>query len=158
MAITDAWLKATGSGAKGRASRYAKQQQSPQEKYIGGDFHETGNDINVDIGFRDTLVSARNCWGVLNGVCRRSLVCQRGNNKSARCGGVEHMDFKRRVQSAGGCQGRSGSPNFGGLIRSHYDAMDVLGDEETIENRILAYEPRRMIAIQIARPSKVIPF
>jgi uncharacterized protein YndB with AHSA1/START domain len=47
---------------------------------------------------------------------------------------------------------------IGGLIRSHYDARGVLGDEETIENRILAYEPRRMIAIQIARPPKSFPF
>lgn len=46
----------------------------------------------------------------------------------------------------------------GGLIRSHYDAKGILGDAETIENRILAYEPPRMIAIQIARPPKSFPF
>jgi len=47
---------------------------------------------------------------------------------------------------------------IGGLIRSRYSAAGVLGDEETIENRILAYEPQRMIAIQIARPPKSFPF
>jgi uncharacterized protein YndB with AHSA1/START domain len=47
---------------------------------------------------------------------------------------------------------------IGGLIRSHYSAKGVLGDEETIENRILAYEPLRMIAIRIERPPKSFPF
>jgi len=47
---------------------------------------------------------------------------------------------------------------IGGLIRSHYSATGFLGDEETIENRILAYEPQRMIAIQIARTPKSFPF
>lgn len=47
---------------------------------------------------------------------------------------------------------------IGGLIRSHYRATGVLGDEGTIENRILAYEPRRMIAIRIERPPKSFPF
>ena len=47
---------------------------------------------------------------------------------------------------------------IGGLIRSHYRATGVLGDEETIVNRILAYEPQRMIAIRIERPPKTFPF
>jgi uncharacterized protein YndB with AHSA1/START domain len=47
---------------------------------------------------------------------------------------------------------------LGGLIRSHYSATGTLGDEETIENRILAYEPRRMIAIRIERTPKSFPF
>lgn len=47
---------------------------------------------------------------------------------------------------------------IGGLIRSHYSATGILGDEGTIENRILAYEPRRMIAIRIDRPPKSFPF
>jgi uncharacterized protein YndB with AHSA1/START domain len=46
----------------------------------------------------------------------------------------------------------------GGLIRSRYNPGGVLGDEETIENRILAYEPQRMIAIRIERPPKNFPF
>ncbi len=47
---------------------------------------------------------------------------------------------------------------IGGLIRSHYSATGSLGDEDTIENRILTYEPRRMIAIQINRTPKSFPF
>ena len=47
---------------------------------------------------------------------------------------------------------------IGGLIRSHYSASGVLGDDETIENRILAYEPQRMIAIRIERPPKSFRF
>ena len=46
----------------------------------------------------------------------------------------------------------------GGLIRSHYKETGVLGDEDTIVNRILAYEPRRMIAIRIDKPPKGFPF
>ena len=46
----------------------------------------------------------------------------------------------------------------GGLIRSRYGADGVLGDEQTIENEILAYEPPRMIAIRIRRPPANFPF
>jgi uncharacterized protein YndB with AHSA1/START domain len=46
----------------------------------------------------------------------------------------------------------------GGLIRSHYKPDGVLGDEGTIQNRILAFEPPRMIAIQIDRPPAGFPF
>ncbi|MGH9317469.1 MAG: SRPBCC family protein [Thermoanaerobaculia bacterium] len=45
-----------------------------------------------------------------------------------------------------------------GLIRSHYKPDGVLGDEGTIQNRILAFEPRRMLAIQIDRPPETFPF
>jgi len=47
---------------------------------------------------------------------------------------------------------------IGGLIRSHYSAEGMIGDEETIENRILAYEPKRMVAIRIDRPPRSFPF
>ncbi|MBY0505275.1 MAG: SRPBCC domain-containing protein [Bryobacteraceae bacterium] len=46
----------------------------------------------------------------------------------------------------------------GGLIRTHYQATGVLGDEGTIVNRILAYEPGRMLAIRIDQPPKGFPF
>lgn len=46
----------------------------------------------------------------------------------------------------------------GGLIRAKYRAVGTLDDEDTIVNRILAYEPKRMIAIQIARPPAKFPF
>jgi len=47
---------------------------------------------------------------------------------------------------------------IGGLIRAHYSATGVLGDDETVVNRILAYEPQRMIAIRIEHPPKSFPF
>ena len=46
----------------------------------------------------------------------------------------------------------------GGLIRTHYKENGVLGDEETIINRILAYEPLHMLAVRIDRPPKSFPF
>lgn len=42
----------------------------------------------------------------------------------------------------------------GGVIRSHYRSSGSLGDEQTIENRILAYEPQHMLAICIQRPPR----
>lgn len=47
---------------------------------------------------------------------------------------------------------------IGGLIRSRYGADGELGDEETIHNRILAFEPERMLALEIARTPKSFPF
>jgi uncharacterized protein YndB with AHSA1/START domain len=46
----------------------------------------------------------------------------------------------------------------GGLIRSRYGADGVLGDDQTIENEILAFEPPRMIAIRIHKPPAGFPF
>ena len=46
----------------------------------------------------------------------------------------------------------------GGTIRSRYRADGVLGDAETIENTILAYEPPRMMAIRISKPPASFPF
>jgi len=46
----------------------------------------------------------------------------------------------------------------GGFIRAHYSATGVLGDDETVVNKILAYEPQRMIAMRIERPPKSFPF
>jgi uncharacterized protein YndB with AHSA1/START domain len=47
---------------------------------------------------------------------------------------------------------------IGGLIRSRYSASGTLGDAETIQNRILAYEPMRMIAMRIDKPPASFPF
>jgi len=47
---------------------------------------------------------------------------------------------------------------IGGLIQSRYSAAGTLGDAETIQNRILAYEPMRMIAIRIDKPPASFPF
>ena len=46
----------------------------------------------------------------------------------------------------------------GGTIRSRYRADGVLGDAETIENVILAYEPPTMMAIKISKPPASFPF
>ena len=47
---------------------------------------------------------------------------------------------------------------IGGAIRSRYRADGTLGDAETIENVILAYEPPRMIALGIQKPPATFPF
>jgi uncharacterized protein YndB with AHSA1/START domain len=47
---------------------------------------------------------------------------------------------------------------IGGLIRSRYSASGALGDAETIQNRILAYEPMRMVAMRIEKPPASFPF
>jgi len=46
----------------------------------------------------------------------------------------------------------------GGTIRSRYSADGVLGDDETIVNQIMAYEPLRMLAQRIQKPPKTFPF
>jgi uncharacterized protein YndB with AHSA1/START domain len=47
---------------------------------------------------------------------------------------------------------------IGGLIRSRYGADGVLGDAQTIENEILAFEPPRMLAIRIHKIPANFPF
>lgn len=47
---------------------------------------------------------------------------------------------------------------IGGLIRSRYKADGKLGDDETIENEILAFEPPTMIATRIHKPPRSFPF
>ena len=46
----------------------------------------------------------------------------------------------------------------GGKMLSHYDPKGTLGDEGTIENTILTFEPQRMIAWHITKPPKGFPF
>ncbi|MFN8605985.1 MAG: SRPBCC domain-containing protein [Vulcanimicrobiota bacterium] len=46
----------------------------------------------------------------------------------------------------------------GAIWRTRYKADGVLGDEGTIENRLLTFDPERMYSIQIARPPKGFPF
>ena len=46
----------------------------------------------------------------------------------------------------------------GGTIRSRYGADGTLGDAETIENTILAYEPPTMMALQITKTPQSFPF
>lgn len=47
---------------------------------------------------------------------------------------------------------------IGGTIRSRYSNTGPLGDEETIENLILAYEPPVMIATRIQKTPRGFPF
>ncbi len=47
---------------------------------------------------------------------------------------------------------------IGGTIRARNRADGVLGDPETIENTILAFEPPTMIALRIAKPPQSFPF
>lgn len=46
----------------------------------------------------------------------------------------------------------------GGLIRSHYNPAGELGDEGTIVNQIIAFEPERMMSFRIHTPPKGFPF
>jgi uncharacterized protein YndB with AHSA1/START domain len=47
---------------------------------------------------------------------------------------------------------------IGGTIRSRYRSDGPLGDAETIENTILAYEPPRMMATRITKTPASFPF
>ena len=47
---------------------------------------------------------------------------------------------------------------IGGVIRSRYGSDGVLGDAETIENTILAYEPPTMMALRITKTPQSFPF
>jgi uncharacterized protein YndB with AHSA1/START domain len=46
----------------------------------------------------------------------------------------------------------------GGRIRTHYDPNGVLGDDGTIENTIIAFEPMRMVAFRITKTPRDFPF
>lgn len=45
-----------------------------------------------------------------------------------------------------------------GVMRSNYDPKGSLGDAGTIENRVLAYEPERMLAIRVSKAPDKFPF
>jgi uncharacterized protein YndB with AHSA1/START domain len=46
----------------------------------------------------------------------------------------------------------------GGRMRTHYDARGEIGDPNTIENIILAYEPERMLTLRVGTPPEKFPF
>jgi uncharacterized protein YndB with AHSA1/START domain len=46
----------------------------------------------------------------------------------------------------------------GGRMRSHYSRDGVIGDENTIVNVILAYDPNRMLCIQVEKPPARFPY
>jgi uncharacterized protein YndB with AHSA1/START domain len=45
-----------------------------------------------------------------------------------------------------------------GKMRTHYDRSGRIGDPNTIENNILCFEPRRMLAIQVSNPPEKFPY
>jgi uncharacterized protein YndB with AHSA1/START domain len=47
---------------------------------------------------------------------------------------------------------------IGGKMRTQYDPAGRIGDPNTIENTILCFEPRRMLAIQVLNPPEKFPF
>ena len=47
---------------------------------------------------------------------------------------------------------------IGGLMRTRYAADGPLGDEKTIVNRILSYEPERMLSLQVHAPPADFPW
>ena len=47
---------------------------------------------------------------------------------------------------------------IGGKMLTHYDAAGKIGDPNTIENIILCFEPRRMLAIQVGNPPEKFPY
>jgi uncharacterized protein YndB with AHSA1/START domain len=47
---------------------------------------------------------------------------------------------------------------IGGMMRTHYDAKGQIGDASTIENTILAFEPRKMLTIKVAKAPQKFPF
>jgi len=57
--------------------------------------------------------------------------------------GVAHADVDLRI---------------GGAIRTHYDPKGSLGDDGTIVNEILAYEPERMLTIRIKQAPANFPY
>ena len=47
---------------------------------------------------------------------------------------------------------------LGGTMRTNYNAKGRLGDADTIENTVLAYEPLRMLSMRVAKPPAGFPF
>jgi hypothetical protein len=47
---------------------------------------------------------------------------------------------------------------LGGKMRTHYDPNGKIGDPNTIENAILCFEPKRMLAIQVSHPPANFPW
>jgi uncharacterized protein YndB with AHSA1/START domain len=45
-----------------------------------------------------------------------------------------------------------------GIMRSNYDPKGTLGDPGTIENRVLSFEPERMLSIKVSKAPETFPF
>lgn len=47
---------------------------------------------------------------------------------------------------------------LGGLLRTRYAADGPIGDDATIDNQLLSYDPLKMYSMRIAKPPKGFPF
>jgi uncharacterized protein YndB with AHSA1/START domain len=47
---------------------------------------------------------------------------------------------------------------IGGQMRTHYDPKGTIGDAKTIENTIICYDPKRMLASKVSKPPEGFPF
>src|SRR5262249_22462324 len=47
---------------------------------------------------------------------------------------------------------------IGGKMLTHYDANGKIGDANTIENVILAFEPKKMLTMKVGKPPEKFPF
>ncbi len=45
-----------------------------------------------------------------------------------------------------------------GIMRSNYNPNETLGDPGTIENRVLSFEPERMLSIKVSKAPEAFPF
>ena len=45
-----------------------------------------------------------------------------------------------------------------GLMRTNYDPKGSLGDSGTIENRVMSFEPEKMLSIRVAKAPEKFPF
>ena len=65
---------------------------------------------------------------------------------------------RRRVRNHGDVAHAEIDLKVGGRMRTHYDPKGTIGDPNTIENTILAFEPNRLLVIQVANPPEKFPF
>jgi uncharacterized protein YndB with AHSA1/START domain len=47
---------------------------------------------------------------------------------------------------------------IGGTLRTHFDPKGTIGDAQTIENRILSFDPRRMLSLRVTRAPADFPY
>ena len=104
--------------------------------------------------------------GIAIVACASIDVAQTGNEVSFVNEGVINAPIQEVWKALSTSEGyRAAGPalaevdlRIGGTIRTRYRADGALGDAETIENVILAYEPPTMIAMRIQKPPASFPF
>lgn len=48
--------------------------------------------------------------------------------------------------------------SIGGTLRTHFDPQGTIGDAQTIENRILSFDPKRMLSLKVAKAPANFPY